>query len=120
MSTTYLPVVNNVITINNDKMLSSFHGIVYNVDSILDASNQYCLNIELLHVEENRNQMIEFEIFFTNKSTVHQMNINGEYYPMTLNIRNTTDPLATFFSQTFCIVNRDYRYIIMSKMYAWK
>ena len=119
--TTFLPVVSNVITISNDKMLSSFHGQVYNVNSVIDVSNHtYCLNIELLNVDGNKNQMIDFEIFFNNKSTIDEMKINGNYYPMTLNVRNTNDILATFFSQTFCIINRDNRYIIMSKMYAWK
>ena len=79
--TTFLPVVSNVITISNDKMLSSFHGQVYNVNSMIDVSNHtYCLNIELLNVDGNKNQMIDFEIFFNNKSTINEMKINGNYF----------------------------------------
>lgn len=124
--TSYLPVVNNVISIVNNQMLSSYHEKIYNVNSLLDASNnnnnnnEYCLSMGVSNAEGNRNQMIEFDIFFNNRSSITQIKINNEYYPMTLNIRNTNDNQATFFSQSFCIVNRNNVYIIMSKMYAWK
>ena len=125
MSSIFLNVSGNALYLPNTKSNKSldFYDLkLYDVVNELDISNMSLhLDVSYSSVIDNQT-IINFEIFFKNKTAVNTVYIGSTAFDVHLNKTNiglNINPLSYIYSQKFTIICKSNIYIVLSKLFVW-